>query len=183
MSSSTTRAATTRRCSGELRSSRLVSSGITFGQRTLIAGVMAVALSLVSPPLVAHVGASAREPRTVSFLIRVATAFNDDYAANRDALVYERWDAASQRVISEAAYVRRHVLCPNAPGAALVEGANQIAGGYWAVHYEISGSRLTDYWHYMGGRWRFDLLRSNPSSVRLYRLPFAAYASHVGCTH
>jgi len=156
---------------------------VTHAPRTLIAGVVAVALSLSSPFLAAHAWASAREPHTVSYLLRVATAFNDNYAANRDALVYERWDAPSQRVISEAAYVHRHELCPNPPGAALVEGAYEIAGGYWAVHYEISGSRLTDYWHYVGGRWRFDLLRSNPSSVRLYRLSFAAYVSRVGCTH
>jgi hypothetical protein len=166
-----------------LRPSLLASTSISIGRHILVAGAAAVALSLACPLLVAHLGASTREPRTASFLIRVATEFNDDYAANRDALVYQRWDAPSQKVISEAAYVRRHELCPTAPGAALVEGAYAIAGGYWAVHYEISGSRLTDYWHYVDGRWRFDLLRSNPSSVRLYRLPFAAYASQVGCAH
>jgi len=125
---------------------------------------------------------TAGDPDTRQALLRVAVEFNNDYAANRSGLVYGRWDARSKSVIPRAQYVRRHVECPTAPGRALVEGASRAAHGYWRVFYSISGTRLTDYWLYQGGRWRFDLVRSNPSAVTLYRLPFAAYAAAVGCT-
>ncbi|MGC8510870.1 MAG: hypothetical protein ACP5PB_08390 [Acidimicrobiales bacterium] len=120
------------------------------------------------------------DPRTVAALVRVARAFNRDYQENRDGLVYERWDRASRAIISRRAYVRRHRECPGAPGPAIVEGASPGAHGYWVVRYEIGGVALTDYWHYQDGRWVFNLARSNPSAVALYRLPFAAYARAVG---
>lgn len=143
---------------------------------------IAISLLVMTPIPATFASASTGEPETRSFLLRVANAFNRNYAANRDALVYQRWDARSQAVISEASYVRRHSLCHSAPGAAVVEDATPVTGGHWTVHYEISGTQLTDYWHYVTGHWRFDLLRSNPSAVRLYRLSFAAYATQVGCT-
>jgi hypothetical protein len=55
------------------------------------------------------------------------------------------------------------------------------AGRWWLVHYSISGAQLTDYWRYEHGRWVFDLIRSNPQAVRLYRLPAAQYLAAVGC--
>lgn len=121
------------------------------------------------------------DPKTRQALLRIAVQFNNNYSANRDGLVYDRWDATSRAVISRAQYVKRHVECPTAPGHAVVEDASRAGGGYWRVRYSISGSQLTDYWHYEHGRWRFDLARSNPSSVGLYRLSFAAYAAAVGC--
>ncbi len=122
-----------------------------------------------------------RDPRTLAALVRVARAFNRDYQENRDGPVYDRWDRASRAIISRRAYVRRHRECPSAPGPAVVEGASPAAHGYWIVRYEIGGVALTDYWHYQDGRWVFNLARSNPSAVALYRLPFAAYARAVGC--
>lgn len=121
------------------------------------------------------------DPKTRQALLRIAIQFNNNYSANRDGLVYDRWDATSRSVISRTQYVLRHVECPTAPGHAVVEGASRADNGYWRVRYSISGSQLTDYWHYEHGRWRFDLARSNPSSVGLYRLSFAAYAAAVGC--
>lgn len=121
------------------------------------------------------------EPESARTLLHVAREFNADYAANRDGLVYDRWDPASRWIIPRAEYVRRHRECPTAPGPATVESASRAGGGYWAVRYDLSGTRLVDYWHYVHGRWLFDLPRSNPSAVTLYRLPFARYAAAVGC--
>ena len=115
-------------------------------------------------------------------LWQIATAFNRDYAANRPGAVYDRFDAASRAVISRAAYVRRHLECPDPPGAATTRGVVRGSAGYWLVHYEIAGVGLTDYWHEIGGKWRFSLVRSNPQAVALYRAPFAAYARALGCT-
>ncbi len=113
--------------------------------------------------------------------MRVATVFNRDYADNRDGPVYDRWDRASQAVITRKSYLLRHRDCPTSPGAAVVESAAPGPHGYWLVRYSIDGVQFVDYWTYQHGQWRFDLLRSNPSAVRLYRLPFAAYAAAVGC--
>ena len=124
----------------------------------------------------------AADPRTRQALIAIAVTFNDDYAANKDGLVYDRWDVASRAVISRASYVRRHLECDTAPGPAIVESASPASGGYWRVDYAISGIQLVDYWRYTKGRWLFDLARSNPAAVKLYRLPFATYAKKVGCS-
>jgi hypothetical protein len=53
--------------------------------------------------------------------------------------------------------------------------------GAWLVRYEIGGQQLTDHWYYIHRRWEFDLLLSNPGAARLYRLPFAKYATQTGC--
>ena len=115
-------------------------------------------------------------------LWKIAAAFNRDYAANRPGTVYDRFDAASRAVISRAAYVMRHLECPDPPGAATTTGVVRGSGGYWLVHYSIDGVALTDYWHDVGGRWRFSLVRSNPRAVALYQEPFAKYARALGCT-
>jgi hypothetical protein len=123
------------------------------------------------------------EPKTAAAVVRIAQVFNTDFGRNNDGPVYDRWDARSQAVISRAEYIRRHAECATAPQApAHVEGAAPGPGGAWLVRYEIGGQQFTDYWFYAQGRWGFDLLLSNPSSVRLYRLPFAQYAAAVGCT-
>jgi hypothetical protein len=113
--------------------------------------------------------------------LRVAGEFNDNYALNRAGLVYDRWDASSRAVINRDEYVKRHNECPTPPGAAVVEGASPAVDGYWRVRYSISGAQLVDYWRYVNGRWVFDLARSNPDAVKLYRLSFGAYARAVGC--
>ena len=120
------------------------------------------------------------DPPTVQALLRIARQFNNDYAANDDSPVYDRWDTRSRKIISAAEYIRRHEECPTAPGQAIVRNAVP-AGHWWLVHYSIAGTELTDYWRYEHGRWEFDLFRSNPQAVRLYRLPAAQYLKAVGC--
>jgi hypothetical protein len=39
-----------------------------------------------------------------------------------------------------------------------------------------------DTWFYLGRRWAFDIVLSNPGAAREYRLPFVSYAAAVGCT-
>lgn len=145
-----------------------------------LSAVLAV-LALAGAANLARVMRSPEKTRAAT-LWAIATAFNRDYAANRPGAVYDRFDAASRAVISRAAYVRRHLECPDPPGAATTTGVVQGSGGYWLVHYEIGGVGLTDSWHEIGGRWRFSLVRSNPRAVALYRAPFAVYARALGCT-
>lgn len=121
------------------------------------------------------------EPKTASRLLAVASSFNREYAANDVAPVYARWDARSRSVISEAQYVLRHHECPSHPGTPVTESAAPSGDGWWEVHYSVDGVQLTDFWIYQGGRWRFDLFRSNPGAVSLYRLPTAKYMLAVGC--
>ncbi len=116
-------------------------------------------------------------------LIHVAQAFDDNYAANRDGAVWDRFDRASQSVITRANYILRHRLCPTAPGSATVIGAQAAAHGWWRVTYRIDQVTLVDLWHREGGHWRFSLWRSNPGAVHLYRLPLAAYLRAQGCTN
>lgn len=125
---------------------------------------------------------AAPDPQTAAALKSISQVFNNDYQNGVYGPVYDRWDRASQAVISKAQYVRRHTECATSAGApAQVETVAPSSGGWWLVHYEIGGQQFTDYWTYQGGRWRFDLLRSNPSSVALYRMPFSSYAKAVGC--
>ena len=123
------------------------------------------------------------DPASMAALFTIAQAFNVDYGANRDGPVWDRWDPRSQRVITRAEYVRRHQLCPSAPtGAVQVVSARPAGSGWAVVRYEIDSAPLTDYWVYLAGHWRFDLVRSNPDAVALYRLPYPAYAAQLGCT-
>jgi len=46
---------------------------------------------------------------------------------------------------------------------------------------EVPGQQLTDYWFYVHRRWVFDLVLSNPSSVRLYRMSPQRYVATLGC--
>lgn len=121
------------------------------------------------------------EPATSSELVRVATTFNDDYQFNVDVPVWDRFDPASQALIARATYVRWHRECPASPGTATVVDARRLTGGWWVVDYEIGGVRLHDYWHEIDGRWRFSLVRSNPSAAALYSSTFAAFARANGC--
>ncbi len=159
----------------------LVGTGSTRRHRVafgLWGGVLVVAL-VVSATL-AHVAAPLEGDRA-SVLWAVATTFNRNYSENHPNAVYDRFDAASRAVISRADYVRRHLECPDPPGPATTTGVQRGSGGYWLVHYSIDSVALTDYWHYVAGRWRFSLVRSNPNAVTLYSLPFAAYARALGC--
>jgi len=132
------------------------------------------------PPVAAPPVAPERE--TAGQLLRVARVFNDEYGRNDDGPVYDRWDARSRAVISRADYIRRHLECATAPEApAHVESARPGPGGEWLVRYEIGGQQFTDFWFYRDRHWVFDLLLSNPAAARLYRLPFARYATEVGC--
>jgi hypothetical protein len=131
----------------------------------------------------ASAAAATRDPRTAAALLKIATAFNDEYDTGDYRPVYDRWDARSQAIITRAEYIRRHTDCPSAPRAAAhVESATPGPRGAWLVDYEISGTRLTDYWFYVRGRWLFDLVLSNPSAVKLYRMSPQQYATAVGCS-
>jgi hypothetical protein len=133
-------------------------------------------------PSAAATAQPAPDPKSATALVRIAQVFNDNYDDNRDGPVWDRWDARSQAVISRAEYIRRHAECATAPqGPAHVESATPGPHGGWLVQYEIGGQQLTDHWYYIHRRWEFDLLLSNPSAARLYRLPFAKYAAQVGC--
>ncbi len=123
------------------------------------------------------------DPRTLAALLKIATVFNNEYDDGDYGPVYDRWDARSQAVITRADYIRRHTECPSSPQAARVEDTSPGPGGAWLVDYEIGGVQLRDYWFYVRGRWVFDLVLSNPSSVRLYKLTPQQYAATLGCGH
>ena len=130
----------------------------------------------------ARPAAAPRDPRTKAALLRIARALNNDYQQNRDAAVYARWDGPSRAIISEATYVQRHHQCPNTPNVPVdTWGVSNGPGGAWLVHYSIEGQQFTDWWYYVRGRFVFDLARSNPSAVALYRASPAQYAKDVGC--
>jgi hypothetical protein len=118
-------------------------------------------------------------------LLTIATAFNHDYDTGDYAPVYARWDARSQAIISEADYVQRHKECPaaQAQAASRTEDASPGPRGAWLVHYEIGGQQLTDYWFYVGHRWVFDIVLSNPEMVQLYRMSPQQYVRALGCAH
>jgi hypothetical protein len=124
------------------------------------------------------------DPHTAAALLRIASVFNRDYDSGNYAAVYARWDARSQAIISEADYIRRHRDCLGAAHAhPRTESVSPGAGGAWLVRYEIGGQQFTDYWFYVGRRWVFDLVLSNPDAVRLYRMSPRQYAAAVGCGH
>jgi hypothetical protein len=126
--------------------------------------------------------AAARDPRTVAALLRIATVFNRQYDSGDYGPVYGRWDTRSRAIITRAEYIRRHTECPAEPQpAAHVEDASPGPRGAWLVDYQIGGEQLTDYWFYVHGRWVFDLVLSNPSAVKLYRLSPHQYAVAIGC--
>lgn len=154
---------------------RLVTTGLTLGVLSLTAcGGAGPATSRTSA------AATHSDPRTTQALLRIARRFNDDYSADRVGAVYDRWDVRSRTIITRADYIHRHKECHTNPGPATIEGATH-AGRWWLVRYSISGTSLTDYWRYEYGRWLFDLFRSNPRAVRLYRLPGPEYLAAVGC--
>jgi len=87
-----------------------------------------------------HAAASAAplppDPRTAPALLKIATAFNNDYDSGDYAPVYARWDARSQAIITRGQYVTRHRDCPSAPHAvAHVESATPGPHGAWLVDY------------------------------------------------
>ncbi len=80
------------------------------------------------------------DPRTAAALLKIATAFNDEYGSGDYGPVYARWDARSQAIISEADYIRRHKDCPTSPQPpARTETATPGSHGAWVVRYEIGG--------------------------------------------
>ena len=128
--------------------------------------------------------ASPPDARTAAALLKIATVFNNEYDQGDYGPVYDRWDARSRAVITRAQYIKRHKDCPSAPqAAALVESATPGPHGAWLVGYEIGGQHLTDYWFYVHRRWVFDLVLSNPGSVKLYRMTPQQYATATGCAH
>jgi hypothetical protein len=108
------------------------------------------------------------DPQTAAPLLKIATAFNNEYGSGDYGPVYARWDARSQALIGEADYIRRHKDCPGLPQPpARTETATPGPHGAWMVRYR---------------RWVFDLVLSNPDAVRLYRLSPQQYVAAVGCS-
>jgi hypothetical protein len=123
------------------------------------------------------------DPRTAAALLKVATAFNDEYQSGDYAPSYARWDARSQAIITRADYVRRNQECRSGPQPpARTEGDTPGPHGAWIVSYEIGGQQLTDYWYYVNLRWVFDLVLSNPDMVPMYRMTPQQYVAAMGCS-
>jgi hypothetical protein len=127
--------------------------------------------------------APTRDPHATAALLRVATAFNNDYDRGDYGPVWDRWDARSQAIITRTDYIHRHTECPDSPQSVRVEDARRGPGGAWIVDYEDGGVQLHDYWFYVAGRWVFDLVLSNPDSVKLYRLTPQQYLAELNCAH
>ena len=123
------------------------------------------------------------DPHTASALLRIAAAFNHAYDTGDYGPVYSRWDARSQAIITGADYIQRHEECPGGGALSRTESAQPGPRGAWLVQYEIGGQQLTDYWFYVGRRWMFDLVLSNPDMVPLYRLSPKQYVAAIGCSH
>lgn len=154
---------------------------------TAAAAVLILAVGCSARP--SHPGASARplppDPHTPTALLKIATAFNHDYDTGDYGPVYARWDARSQAIITQADYIQRHESCPS--GSQVLSQTEYVSPGgpqgSWLVHYEVGGQQLRDYWFYVKSRWVFDLVLSNPTAVRLYRMSPSKYLAAVGCTH
>ena len=124
------------------------------------------------------------DQRTAAALLKIATAFNNDYDNGDYGPVYARWDARSQAIIAKADYIRRHKECLGGGHVqARTENVSPGPHGAWLVHYEIGGQQLTDYWFYTHRQWVFDLPLSNPSAVKLYRMSAQQYVATLGCAH
>src|SRR6516162_4318367 len=125
------------------------------------------------------------DPHTAAALLKIATSFNHDYDTGDYGPVYARWDARSQAIITRADYIKRHKDCPSSSQTLSHTESVNPGGphGTWLVHYEIGGQQLTDYWFYVHRRWVFDLVLSNPSAVRLYRMSPQRYVAFLGCAH
>lgn len=121
------------------------------------------------------------DPPTASALLKIAAAFNREYGSGDYGPVYDRWDARSKAIISRAEYIRRHRECPAARLPSRTESVSRGPGRSWLVYYEIGGQQLTDHWYYSHRRWEFDLILSNPSAVRLYRMSARRYVAALGC--
>jgi hypothetical protein len=158
----------------------------------LLSAIAAVAVALFATGCTASKGhrtaspaSVSADPRTAAALLRIATAFNQDYDTGDYGPVYARWDARSQAIITRADYIKRHKDCPGGSHALSRTESASPGGpqGAWLVHYEIGGQQLTDYWFYIHHRWVFDLVLSNPDAVKLYRMSPSQYAAAAGCNH
>jgi hypothetical protein len=158
----------------------------------VLAGLAAAAAVMLAAGCTLGAGnrvASARpfapDPHSAAALLQIATTFNHDYDTGEYGPVYARWDARSQVIITKADYIQRHKDCPS--GSQILSRTEDVSpggpDGAWRVRYDLGGQQLTDYWFYVGHRWEFDLLLSNPAAVKLYRLSPAKYVAAVGCGH
>ena len=158
------------------RTTWLLVLGLLLGGAALVDGMVALAGSTSS-----SIAAQQNNMTTTALQVR-ATTFNTDYARNADGPVWDLFDPQSQAIISRADYVDRHQHCPRPGVAPRITGISTGPNGYEIVNETLSGTVLHDYWHLVGGAWRFNLARSNPSAVALYREPRAQYFASLGCT-
>ena len=159
-------------------------------RRLLIAAAAAAALFTAGcTASTSHPAASVAplppDPHTAAALLKIARAFNHDYDTGNYAPVYTRWDARSQAIITRADYLKRHKDCPSGSQTKSQTESVNPGGpdGAWLVHYEIDGQQLTDYWFYVHRRWVFDLVLSNPDTVKLYKMSPQQYVTALGCNH
>jgi len=150
--------------------------GLLVGGAAMVCAMVALAGSTSS-----SIAAQQNNMTTIVLQVR-ATTLNTDYARNADGPVWDLFDPQSQAVISRADFVDRHQHCPRPGVAPRITGINSGPNGYEIVNETLSGTVLHDYWHLVGGTWRFNLARSNPSAVALYREPRARYLADLGCT-
>ena len=150
--------------------------GLLLGGAALVYGMVALAGQTSS-----SITAQQNNMTTTALQVR-ATTLNTDYARNADGPVWDLFDPRSQAIITRADYVDRHQHCPRPGFAPRITGISTGPNGYEIVNETLSGTVLHDYWHLVGGQWRFNLARSNPSAVTLYREPRAKYFADLGCT-
>lgn len=147
----------------------------------LLGGALLIALTVFIGNVAAHKQTTQQAKITTRALEAMAATFDANYHLNHDGAVWDRWDPSSQAIISRADFITRHAHCNTAPSTAVVTSVTLASHGFFAVHSEMDGVKLTDFWHYVSGQWRFSLRKSNPSAVRLYQEPAAAYYRNLGC--
>ena len=106
------------------------------------------------------------DPRTGASLLKIATAFNDEYQRRLRARLRPlgcpqpgRHPPGGVRPPQSGVPQRTAAACQH-------EGDAPGQHGAWIVSYEIGGQQLTDYWFYANRRWVFDLVRT---LVPMYR--------------
>ncbi|MFF4417108.1 hypothetical protein ACFYY8_31695 [Streptosporangium sp. NPDC001559] len=151
---------------------------IRSARRTVVAALTAalvVGSPLIAPSATAATAtaqlAHAPQPRTAQAVRTAAAAAFDDYAAGDYGLFWDRWSAASKRVVSRRDYVRRFKLCPQAVEGLRIK-VEKVTLNSARTRARVRASRLDFLFNYdfvyEAGAWRYVL----PADVaRVYRKP------------
>lgn len=148
---------------------------IRSARRTAIAALttaLVVSSPLIAPSATAATAAAQNaQPRTAQAVRTAATVAFDDYAAGDYGPFWDRWSAASKKVVSRRDYVRRFKLCP--PSAeGLRFKVEKVTLNSARTRARVRVSRLNFLFNYdfvyEAGVWRYVL----PADVaRVYRKP------------